>query len=381
MAKIRIDSTRGPYAVVCSHGTVSRVSELTPKHSRHGGIFFLSSPRVWNYWGRKLTAKSRSQRSATILFDDSEPAKRLATVEKIARALVSLGADRDATLVAAGGGVVGDVAGFVAASYLRGVRLIHVPTTLVAQVDSAIGGKSGVNLPEGKNLVGAFYPPELVIADPDVLSTLPHRQYRAGLYEIIKYGVIADPALFRYLERHMLALLRRDRAALEYVILQCIRIKAMVVGKDERESGLRQILNFGHTLGHALETATGYKEFLHGEAVGHGMIFATLLALAIGHLGVHLGVKDAARIIGLILSVGPLPQIPSLSNSELRSLLLSDKKVHAGEIGWVLPSVIGKAKWGVAVPWRVVGMSFRALPGLLDDWQRSRTRSTELRKA
>ena len=376
MAKIRIDSTRGRYVVVCSRGSVFRASELIGEPSRRSGIFFLSSPRVWNYWGRKLTAKSRGQRSATILFDDSEPAKRLATVEKIARALVSLGADRDATLLAVGGGVVGDVAGFVAASYLRGVRLIHVPTTLVAQVDSAIGGKTGVNLPEGKNLVGAFYPPELVIADPDVLSTLPHRQYRAGLYEIIKYGVIADPALFRYLERNMLALLRRDRGALEYVIPRCIRIKAMVVGKDERESGLRQILNFGHTLGHALETATGYKKFLHGEAVGHGMIFATLLALAIGHLDV----KDAARIIGLILSVGPLPRIPSLSNSELRSLMLSDKKVHAGEIGWVLPSVIGKAKWGVAVPWRAVGASFRSLPGLLDGWQRSGTRSTELHK-
>jgi 3-dehydroquinate synthase len=376
MAKIRIDSTRGRYVVVCSRGSVFRASELIGEPSRRSGIFFLSSPRVWNYWGRKLTAKSRGQRSATILFDDSEPAKRLATVEKIARALVSLGADRDATLLAVGGGVVGDVAGFVAASYLRGVRLIHVPTTLVAQVDSAIGGKTGVNLPEGKNLVGAFYPPELVIADPDVLSTLPHRQYRAGLYEIIKYGVIADPALFRYLERNMLALLRRDRGALEYVIPRCIRIKAMVVGKDERERGLRQILNFGHTLGHALETATGYKKFLHGEAVGHGMIFATLLALAIGHLGV----KDAARIIGLILSVGPLPRIPSLSNSELRSLMLSDKKVHAGEIGWVLPSVIGKAKWGVAVPWRAVGASFRSLPGLLDGWQRSGTRSTELHK-
>jgi 3-dehydroquinate synthase len=376
MAKIRILSSRGRYVVVCSRGTVSRASELINEHSQSGKIFFLSSPSVWNYWGRKLTAKSRGQRKAIILFDDSEPAKRLATVEEITRALASLGADRDAALVAVGGGVVGDVAGFVAASYLRGVHLVHVPTTLVAQVDSAIGGKTGVNLPEGKNLVGAFYPPELVIADPDVLSTLPHRQYRAGLYEIIKYGVIADPALFRYLERHMLALLRRDRAALEYVIPRCIRIKAIVVGKDERESGLRQILNFGHTLGHALETATGYKKFLHGEAVGHGMIFATLLGVAIGQLGV----KDAARIIGLILTVGPLPRIPSLSNSELRALVLSDKKAHAGEVGWVLPSVIGKAKWGVAVPWRTVGTSFRALPGLLDDWQRSGTRSNELHK-
>jgi 3-dehydroquinate synthase len=376
MASIRIDSARGRYLVICARGAVSRVPELVGDRSRRREIFFLSSPRVWNHWGRRLTAKARGRRSTTILFDDSEPAKRLATVEKIARALTSLGAGRDATLAAVGGGVVGDVAGFVAATYLRGVRLIHVPTTLVAQVDSAIGGKTGVNLPEGKNLVGAFYPPELVIADPDVLSTLPHRQYRAGLYEIIKYGVIADPVLFRYLERHVLALLRRDRAALEYVIPRCIRIKATVVAKDERESGLRQILNFGHTLGHALETATGYKKFLHGEAVGHGMIFATLLALAIGQLDV----EDGARIVDLILSVGPLPRIPPIPESKLRSLVLSDKKVHAGKVGWVIPSVIGKTNWGVGVPWRVVDLSFRALPGLVDDWQRSGTRSGRLHK-
>jgi 3-dehydroquinate synthase len=377
MAAIRIDSALGRYVVVCSRGSVSRVPQLIGNRNRPGEIFFLSSPRVWNHWGRKLTRKTRPTRSATILFDDSEPAKRLATVEKIARALISLGADRDATLVAVGGGVVGDVAGFVAATYLRGVRLVHVPTTLVAQVDSAIGGKTGVNLPEGKNLIGAFYPPELVIADPDVLGTLPHRQYRAGLYEIIKYGVIADPALFRYLERHMLALLRRDRAALEYVIPRCIGIKAKIVAKDERESGLRQILNFGHTLGHVLEAATRYRKFLHGEAIGHGMIFATLLALAVGKVDV----KDAARVVSLVLSVGPLPRIPSLSESQLRSLLLSDKKVRAGEVGWVLPSVIGRAKWGIAIPWRVVSASFRAFPGLVEEWQRSGSGSRALLKA
>ena len=377
MARIRINGALGRYTVVCSRGSVSRVPQLIGNRDRSGEIFFLSSPRVWNHWGRKLTGKTRPTRSATILFDDSEPAKRLATVEKIARALISLGADRDATLVGVGGGVVGDVAGFVAATYLRGVRLVHVPTTLVAQVDSAIGGKTGVNLPEGKNLVGAFYPPELVIADPNILSTLPHRQYRAGLYEIIKYGVIADAALFRYLERHMLALLRRDRATLEYVIPRCIGIKAKIVAKDERESGLRQILNFGHTLGHALEAATGYKKFLHGEAVGHGMIFATLLALAIGILDV----KGAARIVSLVLSVGPLPRIPSLSESQLRLLLSSDKKARAGEIGWVVPSVVGKAKWGIAIPWRLVGASFRAFPDLVNDWQRSGTRPGELLKA
>jgi 3-dehydroquinate synthase len=311
------------------------------------------------------------------LFVDSEPAKRLSTVEKIARALISLGADRDATLVAVGGGVVGDVAGFVAATYLRGVRLVHVPTTLVAQVDSSVGGKTGVNLPEGKNLIGAFYPPELVIADPDVLGTLPHRQYRAGLYEIIKYGVIADPVLFGYLERHSLGLLRRDRGALEYVIPRCIAIKARIVAKDERESGLRQILNFGHTLGHALEAATGYKRFLHGEAVGLGMIFATLLALAADQLDV----KDAARVVGLILSVGPLPRIPPLSAAELRSLVLTDKKVRAGKVGWVLPASIGKTMWEVEAPWRIVDRSFRMLPEIIYGWQRNETRFAGLHKA
>jgi 3-dehydroquinate synthase len=379
MARIRIDSAHGRYVVVCSRGAIAHVRELVTSRGRPSEIFFLSSPRVWNYWGRKLAGKTPRgrRRSATILFDDSEPAKRLATVEKIARALIGLGADRDATLVAVGGGVVGDVAGFVAATYLRGVRLVHVPTTLVAQVDSAFGGKTGVNLPEGKNLIGAFYPPELVIADSDVLGTLPHRQYRAGLYEIIKYGVISDPELFHFLERHMLALLRRDRGALKYTIPRCIRIKASVVAKDERESGLRQILNFGHTLGHALETATGYKRFLHGEAVGHGMIFATLLALAADRVAV----EDAARIVRLILAIGPLPRIPPLSESKLRSLLLNDKKVHAGRIGWVLPAAIGKTMWGLEVPWRIVDRSFRVLPRIIDDWQRNETRFGELHRA
>jgi len=371
MTKIRIKSARGPYEVVCSRGVITRGRELMKQGPKPGGFFFLSSPHVWEHWGTKIAANIRGdrRRSGAILFDDSETSKRLETVEEIVRALIQTGADRDATLVAVGGGVVGDVAGFVAATYLRGVRLVHVPTTLVAQVDSAIGGKTGVNLPEGKNLIGAFYPPEVVLADPDVLSTLPHRQYRSGLYEVIKYGVIADPALFRLLERQMLALLRRDRKALEYVIPRCIRIKASVVATDEREAGLRQILNFGHTLGHALEAATGYEKCLHGEAVGWGMIFATLLALATNRFSA----KDTARVIALILSVGPLPPVPAISDSKLQALLQSDKKVHAGKIGWVLPSAIGRTKWGLEVPWRLVSSSFRALTAMTRQWQLSGT--------
>ena len=239
---------------------------------------------MWRYWGRPLTKIFGKAPRGAILFDDAESAKRIATVEGIARELVRAGADRRAVIVAVGGGVVGDVAGFAAATYLRGVRLVHIPTTLVAQVDSAIGGKTGVDLPEGKNLVGAFYPPRLVIADPATLATLPHREFRAGLYEVIKYGVIADAKLFDFLERRMDAILRRDPRALGWIISRSAAIKARVVSEDEREGGLRQILNFGHTLGHALETATGYKRFLHGEAVGWGMLGATLLAVGTGRL-------------------------------------------------------------------------------------------------
>jgi 3-dehydroquinate synthase len=367
MATIRIDSIRGPYEVVCARGAAGRVRALVDRRA-DGNVFFVSSPRVWNLWGKRIAAKTGSRGPMrVILFDDGEPAKRLATVEEIARALIRLGADRQATLVSVGGGVVGDVAGFAAATYLRGIRLVHVPTTLVAQVDSAVGGKTGVNLPEGKNLIGAFYPPDLVVADPDVLGTLPHRQYRSGLYEVIKYAVIADRKLFDFLAEHMLAILRRDSTALGYVIPRCVQIKSHVVEKDERESGLREILNFGHTLGHALETATGYKKFLHGEAVGHGMMFATLLALSARRLKL----REAGAIMQMILSVGPLPRIPAISGTALRSLLLSDKKVRAGNVRWVLPLAIAKVKWGEDVSWRRVERLFRVFPAILEDWQRN----------
>jgi len=297
-----------------------------------------------------------------ILFDDREAAKNLTTIEKIARQLATAGADRGAILVAVGGGVVGDAAGFAAASYLRGVRLVHIPTTLVAQVDSAIGGKTGVNLPEGKNLVGAFYPPSLVIGDPSVLRTLPHREYRSGLYEVVKYAVIADERLFEFLERRMDAVLRRDRSTLAWIIPRCVAIKARVVGADERESGLRQILNFGHTLGHALEAATKYRRFLHGEAIGWGMIAATMMALGVGRLGD----SDATRIIRLVASIGPLPALGNIRASQLRPILAGDKKARGRRVLWVLPRRIGKTEWGVEVAWPVVARAFNGLAGIVE---------------
>jgi 3-dehydroquinate synthase len=361
MPAIHIPSSNGPYTVHCAPRLLARSASLVSHLGETTGIFILSSPRVWAYWGRPLMRILRGRhRLAAILFDDRESAKDLGTIEQISRQLIRAGADRGATIVAMGGGVVGDVAGFVAAAYLRGVRLVHIPTTLVAQVDSSIGGKTGVNLPEGKNLVGAFYPPKQVIADPQTLQTLPHREYRSGLYEVIKYGVIADPELFEFLERRMLALLRRDASALSWAITRCIRIKAHVVTKDERERGLRHILNFGHTLGHSLEAATRYRRFLHGEAIGWGMLAATLFGLATGRFRE----SEAIRVIRLISSVGPLPPLSGIRASHLRPILAGDKKARSGQVLWVLPRRIGKVEWGVGLPWPLVQHTFAELPAI-----------------
>jgi 3-dehydroquinate synthase len=361
MAKIAVRSSQGAYTVHCADRALARSRALIERSGDVSGTFVLSSPRVWSNWGERLASELPGQGARhPILFDDSESAKRLATVETVARELTRSGADRHAILIAVGGGVVGDVAGFAAATYLRGVGLVHVPTTLVAQVDSSIGGKTGVNLPEGKNLVGAFYPPKFVITDPDFLKTLPDREFRSGLYEVVKYGVISDAALFDFLERRMPALLRRDAEALRFVVPRCIRLKASVVNRDEHETGLRQILNFGHTLGHALEAVTGYRRFRHGEAIGWGMIASTLLSLAAGRLRE----QDASRIIRMVGSIGPLPGLGGIRASALGPVLAGDKKSRGGQIRWVLPRRIGGAEWGTVVPWHVVARTFVELPAI-----------------
>jgi 3-dehydroquinate synthase len=245
-----------------------------------------------------------------------------------------------------GGGVVGDVAGFAASACLRGVQLVQIPTTLIAQVDSAVGGKTGVNLPEGKNLVGAFYPARLVLVDPAALKTLPERQYRGGLAEVIKYGVIADAKLFAYLEKNFDSVLRRDPAALAYLIPRALEIKARVVSRDERESGLREILNFGHTFGHALETLTNYRVYQHGEAVAWGMMAAALL----GHEIRLTPADEVSRIVSLVRRMGPLPPWPKVHPKELIDLMRSDKKARAGKLRFVLAPRIGKAVSHDGVP-------------------------------
>jgi len=356
---IRVRAASGDYAVICRRGALRRAAQEIARLGTFSSIYILSSPKVWRALEKPIRRGLPLRFAKYVhLFDDAEAAKNLKTVEKLARALVRSGADRHSLLVAIGGGVVGDVAGFVAASYLRGVMLVQIPTTLVAQVDSAIGGKTGVNLAEGKNLVGAFYPPRLVLADPETLTTLPEREFRGGLAEVIKYGVIADAKLFAFLEKQMDALIRRNSRALEHIIQRSIAIKANVVGKDERESGLREILNFGHTFGHALESVTRYRRFQHGEAIAWGMMCAALL----GHEVADMPADTVSRIVALIRRLGPLPSWPPVKPAEILQAMHSDKKARDGKLRFVLSSKIGKAATIGNVPKETVECILRCAP-------------------
>jgi len=277
-----------------------------------------------------------------------ETAKSLHTVHACYDQLASHRLERQSFLIALGGGVVGDLAGFVASTYLRGIAFVQVPTTLLAQVDSSVGGKVGVNLKAGKNLVGAFHQPKLVLCDLDTLSSLPAREFRAGLAEVIKYGIIYDAPLFQRLERDLSRMLKRDPKVLAAVIARCCEIKAEVVGQDETEAGLRAILNFGHTLGHALEAISSYGKYLHGEAISIGQVAAA--ALSTTTLGFP--ARDAERIRHLFCRAG-LPTQVKLTASQQRELLRAmrlDKKVRAGEIRFVLARRIGRVVWGQRVP-------------------------------
>lgn len=360
--RILVKSLAGDYSVVAGAGAIRIASREIARLGKFSSVHAVSSPRVWRAVGRTVQRGLRiADGKAVHLFNDAESAKDLRTVEQIARSLCRAGADRKSLLVAVGGGVVGDVAGFAAASYLRGVALVHIPTTLVAQVDSSIGGKTGVNLPEGKNLVGAFYPPKLVITDPDLLRTLPEREFRGGLAEVIKHAIIADTAMFALLEENMEQVLRRDGRMLDSLIPSNVQIKGRVVGRDERESGFREILNFGHTFAHALESVTRYRCYRHGEAVAWGLAAAALL----GH---ELGVtrpEEAARIVSLVRRLGPLPPWPRVSPVALLRAMSSDKKSRGGTIRFVLSPRLGEAQTYDKIPLQIVERVLHFTPRVL----------------
>ena len=318
------------------------IETLAPRIERVVGrlprrIFVLTSAPIWALWGHCLQQSFR-EAPVVLFLEPGEKYKTLASVEKLLRQMAQAGGDRGSLLIAFGGGIVGDVGGFVAAIYMRGIPYVQVPTTFLAQVDSSVGGKTGVNLPEGKNLVGSFNHPLAVFADIGVLGTLPDQELRAGLMESVKAGIIRDRALVRFMEEHATEVLGRDPKALERVIAASIRMKAGVVNRDERENGLRMILNLGHTVGHALEQATGYKTLLHGEAVGWGMVAALHLALKRGTISG----AQFKRLESLIHRYGPLPAL-KLRAAKVIAATGGDKKNVGGVRRFVLPIGIGDA--------------------------------------
>jgi 3-dehydroquinate synthase len=302
--------------------------------------FVVTSPEIWALWASRFLASfPKNSQPITLFLPSGESSKRMHQVERLADELHKAGADRDAILIAFGGGVLGDLTGFLAAIYMRGIRYVGVPSTFLAQVDSSLGGKTGVNLAHGKNLVGSFHHPLAVFADTELLQTLPPRELRAGLQESIKAGVIRDPRLFALMERDAEKALAGDPATLEKIITMSVRMKANVVNLDERESGLRMILNYGHTVGHAIEAATHYRKLLHGEAIAWGMIAATHIAVNRRLLPANTG----QRIDSLILRYGPLPAL-RVPAAKLAALTAGDKKNRSGIRRFILPTAIGKTR-------------------------------------
>lgn len=333
--RIEVAAGAGAYPVLIGSGVLASLPRLLNQSGLGPRCIIVSSPTVWQLHGEAL--RGASTEAAPILVPDGERFKNSVTVSRVYEALLEAGADRSVVIIAVGGGVIGDLVGFAAATYLRGVRLVHVPTTLLAQVDSAIGGKVGINHPLGKNLIGAFHPPRLVVADPMVLTTLPRREFRAGLYEVMKYGIISSPELFDRVAGSLPAIFNRDQTILTQIVSESCRIKAEVVSSDERESGIRRVLNFGHTVAHALEAVTKYRRYRHGEAVAYGILAAM-------QLGVARGVTPAAardRVADLIAKLGPLPPVSDLAVKEIIGAIAHDKKIVEGTLHFIAATGIG----------------------------------------
>lgn len=338
MPSFAVETPQDSYAAVVERGVLGRTGEFLPE--KCGKVFVVSTPDVWELHGPALDAGLREIAYDLLLMPGGEPRKRLAEVEALAEQMAGKGADRSSVVIAFGGGVLTDMAGFLAAIFMRGIPVIQVPTTLLAQVDAGVGGKTGVNLVAGKNLIGSFHQPLAVLIDSAVLDTLPEREYRSGLFEVIKHGIIADAPLFHFLNQESAEVLGHNPDAVDRMVSDSVRIKAGVVSADEKEGGLRRILNFGHTFGHALEAETGYSRFLHGEAVGWGMLAATRLA---GRTGI-LWPEDEAEILACLHNYGAADKLDGLDSDRLFARLRGDKKTVQGKVHFVLPDVIGHVR-------------------------------------
>ena len=357
MQTLTVDLGERSYPIHIGPGLLEQAEWLLP-HLAQKRVAIVTNTTVAPLYLEKF---SRPLRAAgvdimPIILPDGEEYKDWQTLNQIFDELLKHRAERKTTLIALGGGVVGDMTGFAAASYQRGAPFIQVPTTLLAQVDSSVGGKTGINHPLGKNMIGAFYQPKVVIADTDTLKTLPARELSAGLAEVIKYGLIWDAAFFAWLESHMAALRGLDPGAISYAIYRSCEIKAQVVAADERENGLRALLNLGHTFGHAIEAGMGYGNWLHGEAVGVGMVLAGRLSVGLGLIA-----ADAqARIEALVAAAGLPIQAPALGLDQYLSYMGVDKKVEEGRIRFVLLRRIGEAFVTPEVPREALAPVFPA---------------------
>ncbi|MBI4663178.1 MAG: 3-dehydroquinate synthase [Verrucomicrobia bacterium] len=350
MRTVKVPLGDRSYPIYIGAGALSRLPMECARRQLAARCAVISDRNVAPLYGDRVLRSLREAGFDPILIavPAGEKAKSLRFVQQCYEQLAVHRLERGSFIVALGGGVVGDLAGFVAATYLRGIALVQAPTTLLAQVDSSVGGKVGVNLPAGKNLVGAFYQPRFVLCDLDTLNSLPRREFRAGLAEVIKYGIIYDAALFRLLERDLAGILGRERGVLAAVVARCCAIKADVVRQDETESGLRAILNFGHTIGHAIEAVSGYGKFLHGEAISIGQTAAARISSRI----LRLRPSDVERITNLFKRAD-LPtsiQLRGAQRAKLIETMRLDKKVRGGEIKFVLAKRIGHVVWGEKVP-------------------------------
>ena len=329
------------YPIYIGSGLLGKPDLFKP-HIAGQSIYVVSNTTVAPLYSKKLIQTiSRDAKSVhEIILPDGESYKDWATLQKIFDVMLSKGADRKSVIIALGGGVIGDMAGFAAASFMRGIRFIQVPTTLLAQVDSSVGGKTGINHPLGKNMIGAFHQPVAVIADLDTLKTLPSRELSAGLAEVVKHGAIADATFFDWIESHTKELLGCDPNAMSHAVERSCEIKSAVVAADEKESGIRAILNYGHTFGHAIESGLGYGEWLHGEAVACGMVMAADLSARLGHISA----SDVNRIKQLVDALALPSCAPKLGNQRFFELMQIDKKSEGGEIRYITLEKIGRAK-------------------------------------
>lgn len=334
METLSVNLGERSYPIVIGRGLLDGNFDLSG-YLGSADCLVVSNETVAPLYLERLLADLNGCNVSSFCIPDGESFKTVATLESILDQLVASGANRDTTLIALGGGVVGDITGFAAACYMRGVAFLQVPTTLLAQVDSSVGGKTGVNHEKGKNLIGAFHQPELVLIDTDTLQTLPPREFSAGLAEVIKYGATCDPTFLAWLESNMQSLLDKDPDALAHAIRRSCELKAAVVAEDERESGRRAILNFGHTFGHAIENSVGYGEWLHGEAVAAGMVMAARLS--------DIDTAQVARLTEIIAAAGLPTEPPPIAAGRWLETMGMDKKVQNKRLRFVLLTAIGEA--------------------------------------